>query len=137
MGKLDVSRNLKWLGMALIVLVGVIHFADAPDSFEEAFYKGALFVANGVGALVAAIGISRGAKSWGWTLGALVAAGAFVGYVASRTVGLPGLGVDTWMEPMGILSLVAEGLFVVLYAVVALAPSATSLRSKSVVEDRR
>ena len=47
---------------------------------------------------------------------ALVAAGAFVGYVVSRTIGLPGLGVDdAWFEPLGVLSLVAEALFVGLY----------------------
>jgi hypothetical protein len=38
----------------------------------------------------------------------------------SRTVGLPGLEVDDeWFEPMGLASLVVEGLFVVLYAYVS------------------
>lgn len=106
-----VGKNLVWAGIVLIVITGVIHFVDAPDAFGEATYKGLLFVANGVGALISGVGIWRGARGWGWGLGLLVAAGAIVGYVISRTIGMPGLGVDPWMEPLGVASLIVEGLF--------------------------
>jgi hypothetical protein len=111
------SPALKWLAIAAILGTGLIHFAEAGDSFGEATYKGVLFVANGVGALVAGLGIFRGRRSWGWMLGVLVAGGALVGYVASRTIGLPGLPAepDAWLEPAGVASLVCEGLFVVLF----------------------
>ena len=110
-----VRDGITWAGVALILLVGLIHAVDTPDSFSEAAYKGLLFAANGFGAALAAFGIYRG-RNWGWHLGALVAAGAFVGYILSRTVGLPWLGVDeAWLEPLGVLSLVAEALFVGLY----------------------
>ena len=40
----------------------------------------------------------------------------FVGYVISRTVGLPGLpAVEEWLEPLGSLSLLVESLFVGLW----------------------
>ena len=55
----------------------------------------------------------------GWILGVLVAGGAFVGYVVSRTVGLPGIPVEEWLEPVEILSLLVEGLFVGLYLAVS------------------
>jgi len=42
-----------------------------------------------------------------------VAAGAFIGYIVSRTVGIFGLPPDVWMEPLGIASLVVEALFIV------------------------
>ncbi len=104
-----------WAGVALILLLGLIHAVDAPDNLSEAAYKGLLFVAIGLGAALAAFGIYRG-RSWGWHLGALVAVGAFVGYITSRTVGLPGLGVDdAWFEPLGVLSIITEALFVGLY----------------------
>ena len=48
----------------------------------------------------------------GWALGILVAAGAFIGYIVSRTVGIFGLPPDVWMEPLGIASLVVEALFI-------------------------
>jgi len=107
--------GIQWAGIALIVVTGAIHFVDAPSSLEDARYKGLLFVANGVAALVAAVGIYRGSRSWGWGLGLLVAGGALVGYVISRTVGLPGLEPDVWLEPLGVLSLVVEAAFILVF----------------------
>lgn len=52
--------------------------------------KGLLFYANFAGGLLTAFGMWR-AKAWDWTLGTLVAARAFVGYVVSCTVGIFGL----------------------------------------------
>lgn len=106
-----VRGKLMWAGISLIAVVGLIHLIEAPEYFEEATYLGLLFLANFAGSLAAAIGIYRG-RGWGWGLGVLVAGGAFVGYVISRTIGLPGLPVGEWLEPLGVLSLLAEGLFI-------------------------
>jgi hypothetical protein len=38
-----------------------------------------------------------------------------VGYVLSRTIGLPGMPVEEWLEPLGVLSLPVEALFVGLW----------------------
>jgi len=103
-------------GIALILVTGAIHFIDAPGSFGDATYKGVLFLVNGIAAVVAACGIHRGERTWGWGLGALVAGGALVAYVTSRTVGLPGLVPDVWLEPLGILSLLVEAAFIGLFA---------------------
>jgi hypothetical protein len=113
------SPAVKWLAIAAIVGTGLIHIVEAQPSFGDATYKGILFVANGVGALVAAIGISRNQRALGWVLGLLVAGGALAGYVASRTVGLPGLKPEpeNWFEPMGVASLVCEVVFVALFFV--------------------
>src|SRR5262245_50352844 len=104
------SATLKWLAIAAIIGTGLVHGLEAGDSFGEAAYKGILFVANAVGSLVAAYGIFSN-KRWGWGLGLLIAGGAFLAYIASRTVGLPGLPAepDAWLEPMGVVSLVCEG----------------------------
>lgn len=110
-----ISSTIIGAAIALIVVTGLIHLVTAPDNFDEAAYKGILFVANGIAALIAAAGIYRGSKTWGWGLGLLVAGGAIVMYVISRTIGLPGLGVDdAWFEPIGVLSLLVEGTYVVL-----------------------
>jgi uncharacterized membrane protein HdeD (DUF308 family) len=103
-------------GIALILVTGAIHFIDAPSSFGDATYKGVLFLANGIAAVIAAFGIYRGERTWGWGLGVLVAGGALVAYVVSRTMGLPGLVPDIWLEPLGILSLMVEAAFIVLFA---------------------
>jgi hypothetical protein len=106
------SRPWMLAGVALILLVGLIHLMDAPDTMTESATKGLFFYANFVGALVAAVGVFLH-RTWGWSLGILVAAGAFVGYIVSRTVGIFGLPPDVWMEPLGIASLVVEALFIV------------------------
>ena len=107
-----VPAGLIGAGISLIVVVGLIHLINSPEDLEEGSYTGVLYLLNFVGALAAAVGIYRG-KGWGWALGLLVAAGAFAGYVISRTAGLPGLPVETeWLEPLGVLSLMVEALFV-------------------------
>jgi len=126
------SKLISWAGIALIIAVGLIHLIGAPDSFDDATYKGILFLANGVGALIAAYGIGSG-KRWGWVLGLLVAAGALAGYVASRTIGMPGLPAepDAWLEPMGVLSMLTEGLFsaLALWSLSSVASNGTTMRA--------
>ena len=98
----------------LVLVTGLIHLVEGPANYADAAYKGLMFYLNAVLALVAVYGIHRN-KTWGWGLGLLVTAGAMALYIVSRTVGLPGLEVDTnWFEPIGILSLIVESLFIVL-----------------------
>src|SRR5215204_3055831 len=117
------SGRLVGAGLSLIIVVGLIHLIGAPEDLEEAPYQGLLFLANFFGAIVAAIGIYR-ERSGGWGLGALVSVGAFAGYVISRTTGLPGLPVEEeWLEPLGLLSLLVEALFVGLYLTIFVRPA--------------
>ncbi|MEO8453306.1 MAG: hypothetical protein ABI647_26195 [Gemmatimonadota bacterium] len=110
------SRTLKRLAILAILGTGLIHAMEAPPAFSEERYKGILFVANGIGALVAAIGIYRNQRL-GWILGLLISLSTIIAYVASRTVGLPGLAAepDAWLEPLGVLSLVCEAVFVIVF----------------------
>ncbi len=100
-------------GIALILSVGAIHAIEAPEHFRAAAYLGVLFALNVAATLVAAVGILRGAKGWGWTLGALISGLSLVAYLFSRLFGLPGLGevAGGWDEPLGSLALIFEGLF--------------------------
>ncbi|MBF0485284.1 MAG: hypothetical protein HQL16_02090 [Candidatus Omnitrophica bacterium] len=112
----QVSKMFFWSGIILILIIGIIHVIDAPDSFHDAAYKGWLFYGNGAAALVSAVGIFR-RHAWGWYWGLMIAVGAFMGYVASRTVGLPFIPAEpeAWLEPLGITSLIAEVLFVAVF----------------------
>jgi hypothetical protein len=121
--KLTLSKTLVWLGIALILITGLIHLVEAPENYQEVAYKGVLFYLNGAGALLAAIGIYRGQRSWGWTLGGLIAFGSIVGYIISRTIGLPLMEVDDeWLEPLGVASLLAEAIYMGLYLYVLSRP---------------
>src|SRR5262249_26252138 len=113
-----------WAGILLVLATGLIHGVEGPTNYHEAAYKGLLFFLNAAGALVAARGIYRGAKLWGWTLGVLISAGALTLYIVSHTIGRPGLGIDDdWFEPLGVASLLVEGLYVLVYASVMARPN--------------
>ncbi len=109
-------RALKLAAILLIVAVGLTHLVGAPPHYRFAPYIGVGFVVNFLGGLVAAVGIYRHAL-WGWLLGALVAGGALVLYIVSRSVGLPGFehAVGRWFGPLAIISFIVEALFLALF----------------------
>jgi hypothetical protein len=121
------SPTVKWLAVVALLGTGIIHIVEARDAFGDALYKGVLFIANFVGALVATFGMYRDRLYVGWILGLLVAGGAFLAYVASRTIGLPGLPAEpeNWLEPLGVAALICEGLFVILFFVALRARTGT------------
>lgn len=110
---LNQPRLTRLAGIVLILAVGAIHLFEAPEVFETAAYLSVLLVATSAGTLVTAVGIWRGAKSWGWTLGALISTLSAVAYLASRLFGLPGFeeAAGEWDEPLWSLVLIFEGLF--------------------------
>ncbi len=126
---MKVARSTAWIGIALILSVGLIHLVDAPDSMSESVAKGISFYLNAAAAVLAAIGIYKAKISWGWGLGAVVSVGAFIGYVVSRTVGIFGIPPDVWMEPIGILSLIVEALFLVFFIYTTLSPKPVTATS--------
>ena len=109
----NASRKTTLWGTALIALVGLIHVLVLPEYFGFATYLGLLFILNALGAFASAVGIYL-RKWWGWPLGVVMAGGAFFMYIESRTIGLPMLN-EGWLDPPGVLSLVVEAIFVVLY----------------------
>lgn len=104
------------LAILFLIAIGGIHFISAYDCLQEALYKTVLFYANGAGATLAIFGICA-QKPWGWLLGFLIAAGSLAGYIASRTIGLPLIPPepDAWFEPLGVVSVVAELAFIILF----------------------
>jgi hypothetical protein len=114
---LNQRRLTRLAGLALILAVGAIHLIEAPAHFKAAIYLGVLFVTNFAGTLVAATGIFRGAKGWGWTLGALISVLSLLAYLASRLFGFPGFAgtAGEWDEPLGPLAMILEGLFLAVW----------------------
>ena len=103
----------KWAGIALILIIALIHLVEAPSQRDDAVYKEVLFFLAAVGGFIAAVGMWR-AIQFSWLLGTLVAAGTLVGYFWSRTIGLPGLPADhDFFEPLGVVSVIAEVCFLV------------------------
>jgi hypothetical protein len=114
---LNLPRITRLAGVALVLVVGLIHLVEAPEHFAAVAYLGTLFAVNFVLALASAVGIWRGSKSWGWLLGAGISAVSILAYLWSRALGLPGFpeGVGAWNTPVGSVSVIVEALFLGLY----------------------
>ncbi|NUQ86537.1 MAG: hypothetical protein HUU11_17695 [Anaerolineales bacterium] len=104
-------KNLRWIAIALILITGYLHLITAGDEYAETRYMGVLFLLNFLGALISAVGIYRRKLWWGWILGIVITLGSIVGYVQSRTFGMPGMDVEEWYDPIGIPAMIVEGLF--------------------------
>ncbi len=107
---------VKFSGIGLILVIGLTHMYVFPEHFEAAKYIGMSFATLFAGTLLSALWILKGLR-WGWILGSIVCGVAMVGYVISRTWGLPGLGgaIGQWDEPAGTFALGAEAFFIFLY----------------------
>jgi hypothetical protein len=123
------SRSPVTRGIAVACLVGiaVTHLLDLPDKLEEAHYMAALSCALIAASLVLAGALVADRRAGvALAAGGVLAAMTILGYVLSRTVGLPQLEdhVGMWNDPVGIASLVFEATLVGLAALAASAPEA-------------
>jgi len=115
-----ITPTIRKLSAAALAVVGIIHLVLSPGYLSEQAYIGVLFIAGGLFLCVLAVRLWRADDVPSWLLGALTMAGMGLGFVLSRTTGLPGFHESEW-ELSGIVSLVLEAGFVVV-AVPALAP---------------
>ena len=115
-----VARDAITRGVAVVGLAGValIHVLDAHDTFVSSPYKGALYLGLIGGTLLTAAALLRGSDARAWAAAGALSIGAFLAFVYSRTVGLPGGADDigNWWEPLGLASLFVEGCVVALSA---------------------
>jgi hypothetical protein len=112
------TGGARLLGAGLLVAIGLVHLALAPQYYSAAAYVGVLFYLTCAAAWATALGVVAGVRG-AWLAGGLIAAGALVALVASVTVGLPGF-TDSLSAPWAALSLPLEGGFVGVYLVLAL-----------------
>jgi hypothetical protein len=114
-----IARTVAIAGLGAIAL---IHVLQLPDAFAETAYLGGLFTAAIVAAVVLAAILTRISDERVSSAAGGLAALILLGYVLSRTTGLPDATNDIgeWSEPLGLASLVVESLLVCL-AVGALA----------------
>lgn len=101
-----------------LMAAGAVHIPITGEHLDEAPYIGILFIALTVACGTCAVLLVLHDNPMVWAVAGAVAALAVVGYVLSRTVGLPQIGDDVgnWSDPLGTVALVTEGLTVVLAA---------------------
>lgn len=98
------------LGAAIAFGISVEHWGVFEMHYAKQPYVGVLFVVGAAALLYTTVSLVFRPDRWAWVVGALVAAGMFVGGILSRTTGLPGVNFGDWGPPL-ILSLVLEILF--------------------------
>ncbi|MFJ4771008.1 hypothetical protein ACIP88_18150 [Streptomyces uncialis] len=112
------DRGARTAGALLCLAVVAVHLVDqggVPGS-KSPQYVALLYYALEVVGVVTAVLLLVGVRRPGWFLAMGVAAGPIVGYVLSRGPGLPDYSSDigNWTEPLGLVSLVVEGLLLLL-----------------------
>jgi hypothetical protein len=131
-GMVDVHVNaapevtLRLVGALLALAVAVAHVADqgGVTAFTSPNWLGWSYRLIEVGGVATAIALllPRPARL-GWMAALLLGVGPFVGFIASRTVGVPGDAADigNWGDWVGTIALVVEAALVILGAGVLLA----------------
>lgn len=109
----DQPELTRLAGIGLILAVGLVHLVEIPSHYGIRPYLGVLFAINFLVTLVAAFGIWRGAKGWGWSLGALISVLSLLAYLTSRLFGLPAAPelAGEWTSALGSVAMILEGMF--------------------------
>jgi hypothetical protein len=120
------------LGVVGCLAVAAIHVIDqggVPGTKGPEYVQIMYYALEVAGVLAAALLLTKHARAGG-LLSLGVAAGPIVGYVLSRGPGLPDYTDDigNWAEPLGVVSLVVEGILLIL-TVVLLRRYASSVNS--------
>ena len=106
---------LDLVGIAGLGAVIAIHTTELSGKIEETAYLGFGYVLLIAASLVSIVMMAQ-RDIRGWILGGLTAAATIVGFVLTRTTGLPGANGDigNWGEKIAIWSLIAEALVVIM-----------------------
>jgi hypothetical protein len=112
-------------GVAAIGLAGValIHLLDLPGQLRDTPYMFFLYLALMVSSVALTGALICASDARVWAAATVLSALVIVGYVLSRTTGLPQSSDDVgnWSEPLGMASLFVEGSLVTLGSGVLLA----------------
>ncbi|HEY7135683.1 MAG TPA: hypothetical protein VIB48_11500 [Acidimicrobiia bacterium] len=132
---------LRAAGVLGLFGIALIHFLDVFGKFSETPYLGVAYVFLMAMSVGAALRLVHSHSTAAWVLAGTVAALTILGYVLSRTTGLPGATDDigNWEEPLGLASLFVEGAVVVLsaYALALRAPRTSGRARGRVAPIRR
>ena len=109
----------RWGAAALLLVAAAAHVPLVQEHLHEAPYVGWAFLLLSIACVVLAVWVVRSDRTDAWILIGAVALAALVGYLASRTIGLPEIGDDVgnWTEPLSYPAVTAELFLVVLAGV--------------------
>lgn len=112
----NLPRLTRLCGVLLALLLGVIHVWLVTQSAAPSYLDG-LFLAAAAGGFVAAVALLAGIRALGWGSAITVSGLCLVGYLVSRTAGLPGFvsGTGAWHDALGTVSMLIDMAVLALY----------------------
>jgi len=118
--------SIRLVGALLALAVATVHIADQGTitALTSPHWIGWGYRFIEVGGVLTAFAVLLPRPAWmGWAAGVLLGIGPFVGYIASRSVGVPGApgDVGNWGYWVGTVSLFVEAALVVLSVTMLLA----------------
>lgn len=118
--------SVRLVGALLALAVATVHIADQGTitALTSPHWIGWGYRLIEVGGVLTAFAVLLSRPAWmGWAAGVLLGIGPFVGYIASRSVGVPGDpgDVGNWGYWIGTVSLFVEAALIVLSATMLLA----------------
>ena len=122
------AREIAMRTVAAVGLAGIalIHLLDALGKFQETPYMGWMYVGLMISCLAAAGTLLYANAREAWLATLALPASAIVGFVLTRTTGLPQAhgDVGNWSEPLGLAALFVEGAVIAVagYALATLRP---------------
>lgn len=128
-GSSVILRAVGALGCLAIAAIHIIDQGGVPGAKDPEYVQILYYLLEVAGVLAAGLLLTNFAKR-GWILSLGVAAGPILGYVLSRGPGLPDYRDDigNWAEPLGVLSLVVEGILLAITAATILGTSRQAQR---------
>jgi hypothetical protein len=105
-----VISRWRWPVAGALSAIAAIHADLVPEHLREVPYAGGLFIALSAGAVIVAILLLWSGHRLAWAAAGGLSALAIVGYVLSRSSGLPSMSDDVgnWLDPLGIAAVGCE-----------------------------
>jgi hypothetical protein len=100
-------------GIGLLAATIAIHTTELADKVGETAYLGAGYILLIAASIVSIVLLAQRDRR-GWTFGLVTCAATLVGFVLTRTTGLPGAmgDIGNWTETIAVWSLAVEAAFV-------------------------
>jgi hypothetical protein len=110
--------TLRGLGFIGLLAIALIHLLDVFSKFHETPYLGLMYILLMVTSIGVAFALLHTGRPIAWVAAGSLAALTILGFVLSRTTGLPSSSDDVgnWKEPLGVASLFVESAVVILSA---------------------
>lgn len=104
------ESTARLLGATAVLAIGVIHILDAVGTYQSTRWIFWAYMALIVAAVPVALVLLHWASPMAWGAAIAVAAGPFLGYLWSRSIGLPGDAPDigNWLCTLGMVALFVE-----------------------------